>query len=66
VVAFPQLSGSIFAETISCDDAMPLRLGVPFFIRTLPGSLSRQRKNRVFPIGRSNRLVLRVLAEIPD
>ena len=45
---------------------MPLRFGVPFFVGTLAGPLSRQRKNRVFAVRRSNRVVLRVLAEITD
>ena len=66
VIAFAQLRRGVLAEAVPGDDAMPLRLGVPFFVGTLPGPLSRQRKNRVFAVCRSNGLVLRVLAEITD
>ena len=45
---------------------MPIRLRVPFLVSTLPGPLSHQRKETVLAVGRSNRLVLRVLAEITD
>src|SRR6266581_4617245 len=48
VVAFPQLRRCVLAEAVPGDDAMPLRLGVPFFVGSLPGPLSRQRKKRVF------------------
>jgi hypothetical protein len=48
------------------DDAMPLCLGVPFFVGTFPGPLSRQRKNRVLAVCRLDGVVLRALAEITD
>jgi hypothetical protein len=41
------------------DDAMPLRLTVPFFVGTLPGPLSRQRNNRILTVRRFDGLVLR-------
>src|SRR5271170_5314049 len=66
VIAFAQLRRGIFTEAIPRDDAVPLRLGVPFFIGTFPGTLSCQRKNRVFAVCRFDGLVLRVLAEITD
>src|ERR1700693_1375658 len=66
VIALAQLSSGVLAEAVPRDDAMPLRLGVPFFVGTFPGTLSRQRKNRVFAVCRLDRLVLRVLAEITD
>src|SRR6266851_4701488 len=50
VVAFAELRRCVLAETVPSDDAMPLRLGMPFFVGTLPGPLSRQRKNRVFAV----------------
>ena len=64
--ALPQLRRSVLAEAVPGEDAMPLRFGVPFFVGTLAGPLSRQRKNRVFAVRRSNRVVLRVFAEITD
>jgi hypothetical protein len=66
VVAFRQLCRGVFAETLPSDNSVPLRLGVSFFVCILPGSLSRERQNRVFAIRRSNGLLLRVLAEITD
>ena len=66
VIAFPQLRRSVLAEAVPGDDAMPLRLGVPLFVGTLPGPLSRQRKNRVFAVCRLDGLVLRVFAEVTD
>jgi hypothetical protein len=45
---------------------MPFRLGVPFLVGTLPGPLSRERKNRLFAVCRLDGLVLGVLAEITD
>src|SRR5580700_6461515 len=66
VIALAQLSSGVLAEAVPRDDAMPLRLGVPFFVGTFPGPLSRQRKNRVFAVCRFDGLVLRVLAEITD
>src|SRR5882672_4154505 len=50
VIAFPQLRRCVLAKAVPSDDAMPLRLGVPFFVGTLPGPLSRQRKNRVLAV----------------
>ncbi len=50
VIAFAQLRRGVFPEAVPGNDAMPLRLGVPFFVGTLPGPLSRQRKNRVFAV----------------
>jgi len=66
VIALAKLSRSVFAEAVPRDDAMPLRFGVPFFVGTFPGALSRQRKNRIFAVCRFDGLVLRVLAEITD
>ena len=42
VIALAQLSSGVLAEAVPCDDAMPLRLGLPFFVGTFPGPLSRQ------------------------
>src|SRR5260370_21430341 len=50
VIAFPQLRRCVLAEAVPGNDAMPLRLGVPFFVGALPGPLSRQRKDRVFAV----------------
>jgi hypothetical protein len=66
VVAFPQLGRGVLAETVPGDDAMPLRFRVPLFVGTLPGPLSRQRKNGVFAVCRLDGLVLRMFAEITD
>src|ERR1700691_4083035 len=66
VIALVQLTRGVFAEAVPRDDAMPLRLGVPFFVGTFPGPLSRQRKNRVLAVCRLDGLVLRALAEITD
>ena len=44
VIALAQLNSGVLAEAVPRDDAMPLRLGVPFFVGTFPGTLSRQRK----------------------
>jgi len=66
VIALAQLGSGVLTEAVPRDDAMPLRLGVPFFVRTFPGTLSRQGKNRVFAVCRLDGFVLRVLAEITD
>src|ERR1700733_10989312 len=66
VITLAQLRRCVLAEAVPGNDAMPLGLRVPFFVSAFPGPLSRQRQNRVFAVRRSNRLVLRVLAEITD
>ena len=66
VIALAQLRRGVLAEAVPGYDAMPLGLRVPFFVSTLPGPLSYQRKNRVFAACRLDGLVLRVLAEVTD
>jgi len=50
VVALPQLRRSVVAEAVPGNNAMPLSLGMPFFVGTPPGPLSRQRKKRVLAL----------------
>ena len=66
VIALAQLRRGVLAEAVPGYDAMPLGLRVLFFVSTLPGPLSCQRKNRVFAACRLDGLVLRVLAEVTD